>query len=53
MILVMYITSILQNNCIIEMLKLGGWIILKILQLNRLQKSNYIAGKTYKIAGRL
>ena len=35
------------------MLKLYEWINLKILQLNRQKWSNYIAGKTNKIAGRL
>ena len=51
--LVIYIISILQNNCTVEVLKLYGWINLKILQLNRQKQSSYIAGKTYKIAGRL
>ena len=53
MILVIYITSILYNNYIIQMLKLYGQINLNILQRNRLKKSSYIAGKTYKITGRL
>ena len=53
MILVIYIISILQNNCMVEMLKLYGWINLKILQLNRQKQTSDIAGKTYKIAGRL
>lgn len=53
MILVIYITDILQNNYTIEMLKLYRWINLQILQLNRQKQCSYIYGKTYKIAGRL
>ena len=53
MILVIYIISILQNNCTVEMLKLYEWINLKILQLNRQKQTSDIAGKTYKIAGTL
>ena len=35
------------------MLKLYGWINLKILQLNRQKQTSYIAGNNYKIVGRL
>ena len=53
MILVIYIISILQKNYTVEMLKLYGWMNLKILQLNKPKKRIYIVGKTYKIACRV